>query len=125
MPRESLRWSALAIQFDRVVSGVNASSFVLKRSGVAVAATVINNGTSKQFSLLPAAALAAGTTYTLTASAAITSVEGGALTPVSWSFTVAGTAACLPAGPPPTARRPSSSSRRAPTPPTSSAAPAP
>jgi hypothetical protein len=87
-----------AVQFDRVVMGVNASSFTLKRSGVAVAATVINNGTSKQFSLLPSAALAAGTTYTVSVTSAITSVEGGALTPSSWTFTVAGTAPAPPPG---------------------------
>jgi len=87
-----------AVAFDRVVMGVSASSFVLKRNGVAVAATVWNSGNSKLFTLLPAAALVAGTTYTLSVSAAITSVEGGALTPSSWTFTVAGTAPAPPPG---------------------------
>lgn len=85
-----------AVQFDRVVSGVSASSFSLKRNGTAVAATVTNNGTSKQFTLHPSAALVAGTTYTLSLSSAIKSAEGGSLTPVSWSFTVAGTAPAAP-----------------------------
>ena len=88
-----------AVQFDRVVVGVSASSFTLKRSdGAGVAASVRNNGDSKQFTLLPSAALTAGTTYTLALSAAITSVEGGALTPTSWTFTVAGTAPPPPPG---------------------------
>jgi hypothetical protein len=87
-----------AVQFDRVVYGVSASSFVLKRSGVPVAATVTNNGNSKQFTLHPSATLVAGTTYSLTATSAITSAEGGALTPVTWSFTTAGTAPPPPAG---------------------------
>ena len=87
-----------AVQFDRVVYGVSGSSFVLKRNGVAVAATVTNNGNSKQFTLVPSAALVAGTTYSLTATSAITSAEGGALTPVTWSFTTAGTAPPPPAG---------------------------
>ena len=87
-----------AVAFDRVVSGVSTSSFVLKRNGVAVAATVYNSGNSKLFNLLPSAALAAGTTYTVSVSAAITSAEGGALTPSSWTFTTAGTAPPPPPG---------------------------
>jgi hypothetical protein len=87
-----------AVQFDRVVVGVSGSSFTLKRSGVAVAASVYNSGNSKLFTMVPSAALVAGTTYTLTVSSAITSVEGGALTPVSWSFTTAGTAPPPPTG---------------------------
>jgi hypothetical protein len=81
-----------AVQFDRVVSGVSASSFTLKRSnGTTVGATVTNNGNSKQFTLHPSAALTAGLTYTLSLTSAIKSAEGGSLAPVSWSFTVAGT----------------------------------
>jgi hypothetical protein len=80
-----------AVQFDRVVVGVSASSFVLKRSGTVVAASVTNNGNSKQFTLHPTASLAAGAIYTLSLTSAIKSVEGGSLNPVSWSFTVAGT----------------------------------
>ena len=87
-----------AVQFDRVVYGVSGSSFVLKRGGVAVAATVIDSGNHKLFTLLPSAALVAGTTYSLTATSAITSAEGGALTPVTWTFTTAGTAPPPPAG---------------------------
>jgi hypothetical protein len=88
-----------AVQFDRVVVGVSVSSFTLKRSdGTGVGASVTNNGDSKQFTLHPSAALAAGTTYTLSLTAAITSVEGGALTPTSWTFTVAGTAPSPPPG---------------------------
>ena len=46
----------------------------------------------------PAAALEAGRSYSLSLTSAITSVEGGALTPTSWTFTVAGTLAPPPSG---------------------------
>jgi hypothetical protein len=82
--------SAPAVRFDRIVSGVSASSFVLKAGdGSVVAASVTNNGNSLQFTLRPSAALQAGKTYSLSLTSAIKSVEGGALAPTSWSFTVA------------------------------------
>jgi hypothetical protein len=83
-----------AARFDRVVVGVSASSFVLRRAadGWVVPATVTDNGEGVQFTLRPSAPLAAGTTYTLSLTSAITSVEGGALVPVYWSFTTWGTA---------------------------------
>jgi hypothetical protein len=75
------------------VSGVSGSSFVLRRSnGTGVSAVVYATSDPLQYGMRPSAALEAGMTYTLSLSSAITSVEGGALTPVSWSFTVAGTA---------------------------------
>jgi hypothetical protein len=81
------------VRFDRVVSGVGASSFVLRRAGTtAVAATVLDStGEGLQFQLRPAAPLEAGIIYSLSLTSAITSVEGGQLAPVSWAFTVAGT----------------------------------
>jgi uncharacterized protein YraI len=82
-----------AARFDRVVSGVSTSSFVLRRAdGLVVPASVTDNGEGIQFTLRPATSLAPGTTYTLSLTSAITSVEGGALAPVSWSFTTWGTA---------------------------------
>ncbi len=83
-----------AARFDRVVLGVSASSFVLRRAadGWVVPATVTDNGEGIQFTLRPSSPLAPGTSYTLSLSSAITSVEGGALAPVSWSFTTWGTA---------------------------------
>jgi hypothetical protein len=88
-----------AVRFDRTVLGVSASSFVLRRSnGTAVAATVYATADPLQYAMRPSAALDAGMTYTLSVTSAITSVEGGALTPSSWGFTVAGTAAPPPPG---------------------------
>lgn len=85
-----------AVQFHRVVSGVGPASFVLKRAdGVTVPATIFNSGDSRMFTMRPLAALEAGKTYTLSLTPAITSVEGAALAPTAWSFTVA------PAPPPP------------------------
>jgi hypothetical protein len=46
----------------------------------------------------PSAALEAGVTYTLSVTSAIKSVEGGALAPSSWSFTVAGGSTPPPSG---------------------------
>jgi hypothetical protein len=86
-----------AVRFDRIVSGVSGSSFVLRRSnGTGVSAVVYATSDPLQYGMRPSAALEAGMTYTLSLSSAITSVEGGALTPVSWNFTVAGTAAAPP-----------------------------
>jgi hypothetical protein len=83
-----------AARFNRVVAGVNASSFVLRRAadGWVVPATVTDNGEGVQFTLRPSAPLAPGTSYTLSLTSAITSVEGGALVPVYWAFTTWGTA---------------------------------
>ena len=82
-----------AVRFDQVVVGVTASSFVLRRSGGAtVPATVYDTGDAQRFGMHPSTALEAGVTYTLSVSSAITTVEGGSLTPTTWSFTVAGTA---------------------------------
>jgi spore germination protein YaaH len=79
------------VTFDRAASGVNPSSFVLRRpNGTVVAATITNGGDSTQFFLDPTWALESGMTFTLSLTSAITSVEGGSLTPVSWSFTVKG-----------------------------------
>ena len=81
-----------AVRFDRVVAGVTASSFLLRRAdGSGVAAAVSDNGDGQQFTLRPLAPLEPGMTYTLSLTSAITSVEGGGLTPFAWSFTVAGT----------------------------------
>ena len=80
-----------AARFDRVVTGVSASSFVLRRpDGTFVPASVTDDGQAVQFTLRPAAPLAQGTTYTVWLTSAITSVEGGALTPTGWRFTTWG-----------------------------------
>ena len=83
-----------SVTFDRVVSGVSTGSFVLRRpNGTTVAASVTNGGDSTRFILDPTWPLESGMTFTVSLTAAITSVEGGALTPVSWTFTVKGTLA--------------------------------
>jgi len=91
---------APAARFDRVVVGVSAGSFVLRRpDGSTVAATVADEGDGLQFTLRPSAPLAQGTTYTLSLTSAIMGVEGGALAPVSWSFTTWGTLQPASTGP--------------------------
>jgi spore germination protein YaaH len=81
---------APAVRFDRVVAGVSATSFVLRAAdGSPVPATVVNNGDSRHFTLRPSSPLQAGKVYSLSVTSAITSVEGGAMAPASWSFTAA------------------------------------
>jgi hypothetical protein len=84
---------APAVVFDRLVSGVSASSFVLRRAnGTVVSAPVAVSSTDpKRYVMRPTVPLDAGMSYSLSLTSAITSVEGGALVPVSWTFTVAGT----------------------------------
>jgi hypothetical protein len=92
-----LAGSSPAVRFDRVVKGVTATSFVLRRSdGTSVSAVVTDLGDATKYALNPNATLEAGMTYHLSLSSAITSVEGGALTPTSWSFTVAAAPAPAP-----------------------------
>jgi hypothetical protein len=81
-----------AVRFDRVVTGVSSSSFVLRRSnGTTVSAPVAVTSDPLKYVMRPTVPLDAGMSYSLSLTSAITSVEGGALMPVSWSFTVAGT----------------------------------
>jgi Big-like domain-containing protein len=83
---------APAVRFDQVVTGVSASSFILRKiGGSTVPATVYDTGDSQRFGMHPSVALEAGVSYSLSLTAAITSSDGGSLTPTSWSFTVAGT----------------------------------
>jgi hypothetical protein len=80
-----------AVQFERIVAGVGPASFLLRRpDGTSVPATVTNNGDSRQYTLHPSSQLQQGTTYTLVLTSAIVGVEGGAIEPVSGSFTTWG-----------------------------------
>jgi spore germination protein YaaH len=80
------------IRFDRVVTGVSTKTFLLKRVGSgSLTGTVSSAGDGMRYTFHPAVALTAGATYTVTLSTAIKSLEGVALPPTSWNFTVAGT----------------------------------
>jgi hypothetical protein len=79
-----------AVQFDRIVSGVTSSSFILRGSdGTVVPATITVAGDALHFTMHPSTALTSAKTYTLSLTSAITSVEGASLAPTSWVFTVA------------------------------------
>jgi len=81
-----------SVRFDRVVTGVSTSTFLLKRVGSgSLTGTVSSAGDGMRYTFHPAVALTAGATYTVTLSTAIKSLEGVALPPTSWNFTVAGT----------------------------------
>jgi len=81
-----------SVRFDRVVSGVSTSSFLLKKSDTpSEAGTVSAAGDGMSFTFHPANPLVAGKTYTLKLTSAIKGTDGVSLNPVSWSFTVAGT----------------------------------
>ena len=74
--------------FDRPVTGVSDSSFVLRTSaGQVVPAAVTYNAYWKRAELRPTSALQAGSTYVATLSEGITSTEGGSLSPTTWRFT--------------------------------------
>jgi hypothetical protein len=83
-----------SIRFDRVVTGVSTSTFLLKRVGSgSLAGTVSSAGDGMQYTFRPSALLVPLATYTVTLSTAIKTPEGVALAPTSWNFTVGGTIA--------------------------------
>lgn len=71
------------------VTGVNTSTFVLRKAGTvtAVPATVTYNATTRAATLNPNATLAANTKYTATLSTGIKDAVGNPLIAKSWSFT--------------------------------------
>ncbi|MEX2137561.1 MAG: glycosyl hydrolase family 18 protein [Chloroflexota bacterium] len=78
------------VRFDRVVTGVSTSTFLLKRTGSgSLAGTVTSAGDGMQYTFHPSLPLVAGATYTVTLSTAIKSSAGVALAPTSWNFTAA------------------------------------
>ena len=83
-----------SIRFDRPVTGVSTSTFLLKRTGSgSLAGTVTSAGDGMQYTFKPSALLVPLATYTITLSTAIKTPEGVALAPTSWNFTVGGTVA--------------------------------
>ncbi|MEX0625810.1 MAG: Ig-like domain-containing protein, partial [Chloroflexota bacterium] len=80
------------VRFDRVVTGVSTSTFLLKRTGSgSLAGTVTSAGDGMQYTFHPSAPLVPLATYTVTLSTAIKSSEGVALAPTTWNFSVGGT----------------------------------
>jgi len=83
--------AAIDITFSEPVTNVTASNFTVTSGGFTVAGTINHNsGNIESFS--PASNLANGTTYTVTATTAITDLAGNALTAtggqaLSWNFT--------------------------------------
>jgi len=83
------RATTVTVVFDEPVQGVDGASFVLRRGSTPVTASVTYNAATRTAVLDPATDLLAGTTYTVSLTAAITDLapEANALSPVSWSFT--------------------------------------
>jgi hypothetical protein len=77
--------TAVAIDFDELVQGVDITSFLVSSSGTPVAGTVAMNGGSYVFE--PAAPLSSATTYTVELTPAIHDAAGNALTDYSFMFT--------------------------------------
>ncbi|MCV0403147.1 MAG: S8 family serine peptidase [Chloroflexi bacterium] len=74
--------------FDEDVSGLSATSFVLKSAaGGAVPATVTYSSSTRRATLTPKAPLAAESTYTVALNGSIRDVANNALAAVSWTFT--------------------------------------
>ena len=83
------RAASVSATFSRAVtaSTVGSSSFTLSGPGGAVAASVVYDSPSRTATLLPSAALTAGTTYTVQLANSIHSDDGTALAATSWTFT--------------------------------------
>jgi methionine-rich copper-binding protein CopC len=80
--------------FSEPVSGVGADSFVLRdAAGATVPSTVSYDAATKVASLDPTAALASGSRYTVSLTAAIVDGAGNASAGSTWSFTTADTVA--------------------------------
>jgi hypothetical protein len=77
--------------FSERVSGATGT---LSSGGSAVPATVTLDSTGRKLTLTPSAALAAGTTYTVTVSGAQDAAGNAMTAPYSWSFTTSGADAC-------------------------------
>jgi hypothetical protein len=79
----------VAARFSENVSGVNRTTFTLRKAGtgVALAAVVSYNATTKVALLNPTAMLAPGTRYTVALKSGIRDAELNPLTTTSWSFT--------------------------------------
>jgi Bacterial Ig-like domain/Abnormal spindle-like microcephaly-assoc'd, ASPM-SPD-2-Hydin len=69
------------------VTGVNGTTFTLKKGATAIRATVTYNATSHVATLNPTLTLAASTTYTVRMTSGIKDPAGNPLTATSWTFT--------------------------------------
>ncbi|GAA1882520.1 hypothetical protein GCM10009814_10890 [Lapillicoccus jejuensis] len=76
-----------------LVQAGSAQLSVTGPDGSAVPGATTWNASTRTVTFTPSASLAAGATYTATASGA-TALSGYAMTPYTWSFTTAGSAAC-------------------------------
>jgi hypothetical protein len=74
------------VTFNEAVTGVSNATFMLKQGATAVAASVTYNATTQTATLTPTKALTADKPYTLSVTAAITSMSGGSVTATSWGF---------------------------------------
>ncbi|MEO5831765.1 MAG: Ig-like domain-containing protein, partial [Nakamurella sp.] len=82
----------LTATFSVPVTGVSGTTFTLRQGTTAVPAVVSQVGTTPQWTLNPAANLAASTVYTVTLTggpSAVRSTDGVALSAVTWTFTTA------------------------------------
>jgi type VII secretion-associated serine protease mycosin len=85
--------AALTVTFNEAVTGVSASTYVLRNSsGTAVAATVTYDASTRRATLRPKSPLAGEKPYTASLTSAIKDSAGNALTATSWSFTTGKTA---------------------------------
>jgi hypothetical protein len=78
--------TAVSVDFDEVVLGVDMTSFSVTDGVTPVAGTLTSTG-GHSYVLTPAAALAGATTYTVTYTSVIHDAAGNTLTAYSYSFT--------------------------------------
>ena len=84
---------AVVATFNEPVTGVSASTFVLKSaSGTAVASTVTYDASRRRATLKPTVHLAGEAKYTATLTSGIKDPSGNALATTSWTFTTGKTA---------------------------------
>ena len=84
---------AVVATFNEPVTGVSASTFVLKSaSGAAIASTVTYDASTRRATLKPKVNLAGEAKYTATLTSAVKDATGNALATTSWTFTTGKTA---------------------------------
>jgi hypothetical protein len=86
----ALPTTAVTVTFDRPVTGVTASSFLLRdaASGAAVPATVTYDAAGRRAVLRPSTALAWGRSYTATLGSSIHDAYGNRLSGQRWTFAI-------------------------------------
>jgi len=79
--------SAIVVQFNEKVTGVNSSSFGLKNSSGESILSVVTYNPSTQFATLtPAVSLSEGTEYTVILDSSIKDIAGNSLLQTEWNF---------------------------------------